>query len=579
MKKFFPLIICAATVLVLFLGWKVFGNTILGWYYSSVSGQAVEEGHLENAAKALEERIELDPESISLRQEVADIYVQLENFSRAEFHLNTAIDYAGAKQSKFYAKLCSVYVMQDKLMDAVSLLDNPQPLAKTEVDAMRPAPPVLSPEPGAYESNVSISIDVPDGSKCYIKVSTARSNDGSAYDIPSAEENLYTEPIAVPEGDSVVRAVIVDGNGVVSKWFLATYRLENVDAVLTFKDATIENAVREILAYPTGDILAHQVWTIPVLEIEGEHKYTTLEDLKYLTSLQELSLTGDGAACDISILPTLTTLDTLSLKNFAIDSIVFKNVANMTWLSELNLSRNFIASLTGIDALTGLKKLNLSENSIVDISPMENLTQLTELNLSQNSIQDLPALAKLTNITRLELANNRIQLLTGLEKLTNLEYIDITFNTCLNVEALSKCKKLKNASLSHNALEQLDGLEGSVSLETLNLSNNLLIDLSEIGSLQGLKVLDISSNAVESLEIMVNLVALEKLFASKNEIKSIDSLTELKALNELDIENNSISTIANLKKCTALKSVKAFGNSLSDPPDAFAGTGITVYRN
>jgi internalin A len=85
-----------------------------------------------------------------------------------------------------------------------------------------------------------------------------------------------------------------------------------------------------------------------------------------------------------------------------------KYVYNVSSLS-LNLSIKF----------RYVKVLNLRNNQITDLAPLANLTNLTELDLSKNQITDLSPLANLTNLTELYLWNNHITDLLPLANLTN----------------------------------------------------------------------------------------------------------------------------------------------------------------
>ena len=81
--------------------------------------------------------------------ELAEQYKSIGNYTKAEFTLSNAIADSGS--TELYIALCKTYVEQDKLLDAVRMLDNiTDPAIKAELDALRPAAPALEPEPGFF---------------------------------------------------------------------------------------------------------------------------------------------------------------------------------------------------------------------------------------------------------------------------------------------------------------------------------------------------------------------------------------------------------------------------------------------
>eukprot|EP00162_Nutomonas_longa_P007475 comp17803_c0_seq1/m.30726 comp17803_c0_seq1/g.30726 ORF comp17803_c0_seq1/g.30726 comp17803_c0_seq1/m.30726 type:complete len:244 (+) comp17803_c0_seq1:22-753(+) len=80
-------------------------------------------------------------------------------------------------------------------------------------------------------------------------------------------------------------------------------------------------------------------------------------------------------------------------------------------LVSLDLSRNNISELTGLEGLTDLKKLDLSGNRIREVNDLADLFSLEVLDLSNNSIatiKDLSALAQFKSLKTLHVAKNPI---------------------------------------------------------------------------------------------------------------------------------------------------------------------------
>ena len=79
--------------------------------------------------------------------ELANQYKSIGNYTKAEFTLANAI--ADGGHAELYVALCKTYVEQDKLLDAVEMLDNISDAnIKAQLDALRPAAPVSNYEDG-----------------------------------------------------------------------------------------------------------------------------------------------------------------------------------------------------------------------------------------------------------------------------------------------------------------------------------------------------------------------------------------------------------------------------------------------
>jgi len=135
------------------------------------------------------------------------------------------------------------------------------------------------------------------------------------------------------------------------------------DSVVVFADPNLEQAVRDRIGKPTGDILISDVDTITYFEADSAN-IQSIEGLEYFASLNFLSL-WQNQISDIAALQ------------------------NLTQLTSLGLSENQISDITPLWNLTQLTDLNLDDNLISDITPLQNLTQLIWLDLGYNQIEDI----------------------------------------------------------------------------------------------------------------------------------------------------------------------------------------------
>ena len=102
--------------------------------------------------------------------------------------------------------------------------------------------------------------------------------------------------------------------------------------------------------------------------------------------------------------------------------------ASLAKLTELNLYRDRITDLTGLEHATQLTKLSGGYNDISNVTPLTQLSQLTELNLSHNDISDVTPLAQLSQLVELNLSHNDISDVTPLLGLKSLKKLYLAGN-------------------------------------------------------------------------------------------------------------------------------------------------------
>jgi Leucine-rich repeat (LRR) protein len=149
------------------------------------------------------------------------------------------------------------------------------------------------------------------------------------------------------------------------------------DSPLEFADPGLEQAVREMIEKPDGDLYADDVAGLTEL---------------YANNAEISNLRG------IECLPSLQVLD---------------------------LSWNDVADVSRLAALPALVGLDLQNNAIADVSPIAGLGALTDLDLSMNDVVDVAPLAGLGALTDLSLAETEVEALGPLAGLTALRFLDV----------------------------------------------------------------------------------------------------------------------------------------------------------
>ncbi|MBQ8236800.1 MAG: leucine-rich repeat domain-containing protein [Oscillospiraceae bacterium] len=481
--------------------------------------------------------------------ELADQYKAAGNYTKAEYTLSGAIADGGT--SELYIALCKTYVEQDKLLDAVTMLDNiGDPAIKEELAAQRPVIKTISPTPGFYSQYISVTLEASEGVIYY-----------STSEYPSIAGTTYTEPLALPNGETTIYAVAVSDSGLVSPLSLLGYTIGGVIEEVTLEDAAIEAEVRRILSLRedepiyTDDLWEITQFTVPkdaasladlakmnyltTLNASGV-KIDSLQSLSSLTLLQSVNLSGSRfPAGDLAVLGSLPDLKTLDLSGCGLSTIAgLEGAKNLT---TLYLNNNTLRNLTPLSGLTMLKELYLQHNAIIDLSALNALTELQTLDASYNSITSLGNITALQKLTKLDLSYNQLSSLAGMDQLTNLSYL----------------------SLSSNALENIDVLAGCVNLTELHIARNKILSIDSLKSLARLKTLNFSHNTVSALPAWGKDCALYSIDGSYNQLTTLSALEGMENLAYVYMDYNSLTSIQPLEKCHKLVQVNVYGNQIS----------------
>lgn len=274
------------------------------------------------------------------------------------------------------------------------------------------------------------------------------------------------------------------------------------DTVIEWKEPVLEDAVREILQKPNGDIRGEELEDITELSLSGTGIYDT-DDLIYFVNLE--------------------TLD---------------------------LSDNHITELPDLSQVKNLKQLDLSQNEITDLDFAAHLPFVKELNLENNRIRKLDGLAGCTALEVLDLSDNRISSLAPLSALMQLRRLDVGISaSAISPEVPVKEKYQTNSCTDFSALAGLTGLEA------LCIDRLPLWELSELTALSGLRELSMAQMpAIYDLSPLAQMTGLKKLDISSCKAKDFSPIASLVNLEELSAEGiyqapveTSIAPLKNLR--------------------------------
>ncbi|MCR3761666.1 leucine-rich repeat domain-containing protein [Clostridium felsineum] len=240
-----------------------------------------------------------------------------------------------------------------------------------------------------------------------------------------------SDPNIVSVDDSGKITAVADGTGTASATITATSMdgqkkstclvTVNKKEPIHFKDANLDNAVREQLNKPNGKLYPRDVCNITELNSYGNNIHY-LDGIENLSNLKTLGLSYN-AISDITPLKNLTNLQTVYLDN------------------------NYISDLTPLSSLTNLTGIILTNNPVSNLTPLSNLTNLKLIFLDNDSnLKDITPITKLPNLTYLTLVNTKITDLSSLNNLKNLQQLDIEGIPINDSTTLNNLKSLKSLS-------------------------------------------------------------------------------------------------------------------------------------
>ena len=499
--------------------------------------------------------------------ELAQQYKSIGNYTKAEYTLSSAIADGGSVE--LYTELCKTYVEQDKLLDAVRMLDNiADPELKAQLDALRPAAPVFDHEPGFYNEYVELAITADAGTLYF-------TTDG-AY--PTTENLPYSAPVTLGAGETKVMALTVAENGLVSPVTAATYTVVGVIEPVTFQDPAIEALVRDELNFSDATVVyTNDLWGFTEFTVPGDA--AVYSDLAGMINLKSLSI-PDAKSSDFSFIANLKSLESLEISGVSLDTAMLNTIATPAGLTHLSLTDCTISSIIPLANLKDLVTLDLSNNSIRDLSPLVNLTNLEELYLQYNAVRELGVVTSLPNLKVLDLSYNDLSGIPTIGGCTALEKLDLTHNKLTDVSAVGELTNLTHFAAADNKLTDVSALENCTKLTELDISNNSVTDITMLDCLVALAHFNFSNNLVEELPLWPVDCALISIDGSYNNISSIDSLADFYHINRINMDYNAgIESVEALEGCPALVRVDVYGTGVTQISDVTALTedrGIIV---
>ncbi len=488
--------------------------------------------------------------------ELANQYRADGNYTKAEYTLTTALN--KNPSTELYIALSRAYVEQDKLLDAVNMLDNIQnPAIKQEIDAMRPSAPASGHDTGFYSQYIDVQLS---SSGKYIFYTT----DGK---YPYTAGPVYQAPISLPDGETTIFAIAVDERGLASPLSILSYTITGVIQEVTFADPAMEAAIRQLVNADDDDtVFSNELWEITEFTApEGVSTFADLALLPYLKtltiqgqtidSLTHLSALGQLKSLDLSgcrfpgeelpVLAALPALTHLTLAECGLSTIA--GLADAPQLTYLDLNSNTVRNLEALSTIGKLQEIDLNHNAVTDLSALGNLDSLQTLKVSYNALTSLSSLSNCVQLKILEAEHNKLTSLTGLENLVLLTHLSVDYNEIENVSILAKCTDLAHLSIASNEITNINALNTLTKLEIFDFSGNQVEMLPAWPDGCILKTIDGSYNALTSIDGLKNMDQLTHIYMDYNLLTNVDALADNFCLVQVNVYGNAIPDVEKLR--------------------------------
>ncbi len=553
MKKLFKLLLPLVLVCALIASacWYMFvyDRSTVQEFLISLARNSAEHGNFKTATWFYDLSYQLSQQDEDVAIELSEIYASAGNYTKAESTLSNAI--ADGATLELYTALCRTYVAQDKLLDAVNLLDSvTDPALKAELDALRPVVPTTDAAPGFYNQYITLNFQH-DGQTLYVT---------DTGDYPSTELPPCAGSVTLAAGETKIYAISVGENGLVSPLAIYHYTVGGVIEEVTLTDPAMESLIREKLMFGADTrIYTSDLWTIDTLTVPAE--VADLTDLALMTRLKELTIYGRSIP-SLSFLSGMSQLETLTITGCSIGEGL-ELLGTLPALKSVTLTNCGLSTVAPLANAQLLTHLDLSHNAIADLSPLAAMTAMTRLNLSENAISDVSSLAALAQLTDLDLSHNAITSIVPLTSCAAMQRLDISYNSIVDISAVKTMTGLVSFSAAHNAISTVSALSVCSGLEELDVSHNALTDLGAITGFSGLRTLNFSNNAVTILPDLGASGALVTVYGEHNQLTDVSSLGHMANLNYVYLDYNpELADISFLSNCHQLVQVNVYGTAV-----------------
>ena len=336
-----------------------------------------------------------------------------------------------------------------------------------------------------------------------------------------------------------------------------------------------------------------------------------LDQIKRLSSIEELDLEGNRFILDIEPLSRITGLKHLNISHTQITDV--SPIRNLNKLEFLDISHTGVATIEALKYARELRVFHIDQTPVSNIEVIARMPSLTELTMNGTFVTDFSPLAGLPALKHLSLAYTEWHDEAILDGLPALEYLDASGTSISGASGFSGAENLKELYADSTNITDLDGLSGLAALQTLSVNHTKVNNLAPLASLPELQRLYCDYTGVtlaearafmeenprvlivfESEELLswweglpgawkdiftsyvtvseparkeelARIVRIDSLDLSSNqEIRSLEPLQRLLDLSYLNIQQTAISELGPVSELRALKFIDFSSTMVSD---------------
>lgn len=490
--------------------------------------------------------------------ELAQQHAAAGNYLQSEVTLSNAL--MDGASVDLYVALCQIYLEQDKILDAVKLLDavcgdksTVDPAVKQELRAMRPEAPTADLESGFYnpEQHSTVMITAKSGVLYLNREGTYPSVDDALYNhlidavgyigkngkTPISANGEYTETVLLADGENVIYTLAISDEGLVSPLSVYTYTVGTVKTGVVeeavFVDSVMEAQIRKALGASSDEvIMTDKIWELTEFTVPAGAQ--SLEDMRHLLGVEKLTVEAAPEG-QLSHLGTYANLTELKIYDTAVTAEELALIGNLPKLENLTLEKCKLSSLNGLENAQKLTYLDLTNNSLLNITPLRGLTNLKELCIKENSLADISAISGLTNLQKLDLSRNVIGSLGGIEGCTALTELDVSSNRITDLSPVTKLPGLLRLNFAYNKVSALPTWEKTVSLVTIDGSNNTITSLEPLRGLENLNNVYMDYNeGLSSVDCLADCHVLIQVNVYGTKVTNVSKLTDMSVIVKYD---------------------------------------------
>ncbi|MBM9500793.1 DUF4132 domain-containing protein [Leptospira sp. 201903071] len=319
---------------------------------------------------------------------------------------------------------------------------------------------------------------------------------------------------------------------------------------------------------------------ITKLYIRSSDKISTIEEFKFFTKLEELTIIG--SVKDASPLAELKNLKKIELREWNVKDLAVLSSCTQLEKVELRYIQGFESDFDCSDLFNDSKaeiELDLSnikfERFPKSVTTFKSLTSLCLRDCNLTEIDE--SIGSLKRLTKLELSRNQLTALPAsletLEELTELYLDSNQFSEFPKTVCL--LKNLKTLWVRWNPVASLpEGIGNLKSLTDFSMHGNRLSSIpGSIQELDSLNDLDLSKNMLSEFpETILNLKNLEKLDIGENPLRTLpEKIEKLDSLKTLIVDSTLIESLPpNIKKMAGLKTIDLRKTKIKEYPDFLA---------